>query len=343
MYAGIDDSGIEATGDHRWFVGANWGNPLKQDDIFSYQFTASLENIDFLRAHSASYTIPFEWRHTGTIFASYADAKPNLNTPGLDYNLSSWQTGARYSMPIATPGHVEWFQHNLDLGFDYKETNAAFGLGGTVLPVNRTSVFQFTTKYGGTIKDKLGKTNYGLQGYFSPGDAIGRNSDADYKAVDPRADSTYVYAQFNLDRTTRLPYGFNFVNNFIYQVSSKKLLSSEQLGVGGYATVRGYEEYETTGDEGFVLRNEIQTPSINLAGNGDLMLLSFFDCGRVTNVGEKLPGEEAHYDLASVGLGARYNFNEYVSARFDYGFQLEDTGFNQRNNSRGHFGLIVGF
>jgi hemolysin activation/secretion protein len=339
-YAGIDDSGVESTGDHRWFVGGNWGNPLGQDDILSYQYTASLENMDFLTAHAASYSLPLPWYDNSLlVYGSYSETNPALGVPGIEYNLETWQSSFRYQIPIVIPDTN--IKQGFEAGIDYKETNAAFALGGTVLPVNATSVFQIVGKYSASYNDPYGRTDFSIENFYSPGDVVGRNKLSDYQAVDRRLDNEYVYGKIALERNQKLPYDLSLNVKGMYQWADGRLLSSEQLGLGGYNSVRGYEEYEATGDEGFLVRTELRSPAFDLF-RGDLILLGFYDYGQTQNT-ELLINEDPHVLLHSLGVGFRYNIASNFSARFDWGWQLDDTGLAQRGDSRAHFALVVGF
>ena len=132
------------------------------------------------------------------------------------------------------------------------------------------------------------------------------------------------------------------------QFADGNLLASEQLGAGGNATVRGYNEREANGDEGFLVRNELRTPSWNMGApfqgkQAQLQLLTFVDYGDVRNK-RLLAGEPKHVELSSAGLGMRFSVGQNVSFRYDHGWQLHDTGVaGGRKNSRQHFALLVNF
>jgi hemolysin activation/secretion protein len=140
------------------------------------------------------------------------------------------------------------------------------------------------------------------------------------------------------------------VNKATVQWASTNLLPSEQIGAGGYSTVRGYDEYEASGDEGYLVNAEVRTPAFsigNLFGlkkaTDRLQALVFTDYGSVWK--KKIVfGEDPHQDLWSIGPGLRYTISPYFSMRFDYGFQLTDTGQSTRDyNSRGHLGLVLSY
>jgi len=132
-------------------------------------------------------------------------------------------------------------------------------------------------------------------------------------------------------------------------LANHNLLPSEQLGMGGYATARGYEEREGNGDQGYFISNEIRTPAINLSHfftkspllEDKVQLLGFWDYGEIQNV-DLLASEKPHYFFSSVGPGLRYTLSRHFSLRFDYGWQLIHTGLGPPGqNSRAHLGVVA--
>ena len=48
-------------------------------------------------------------------------------------------------------------------------------------------------------------------------------------------------------------------------------------------------------------------------------------------------------NLLGVGPGLRYAITPYLSLRFDYGFQMIDTGLGNGEHSRAHVGVVVSY
>jgi hypothetical protein len=108
---------------------------------------------------------------------------------------------------------------------------------------------------------------------------------------------SYAYGRLDLHRETLLPLilpikggvdeHFTWVLRASGQFADARLLPTEQFGLGGYDTVRGYNERVVDGDDGWLLVNEIRTPHIplgNLTARTDgrdwLQGLIFCDYGR---------------------------------------------------------------
>jgi hemolysin activation/secretion protein len=213
-------------------------------------------------------------------------------------------------------------------------------------------VDQFVATYQAGWRDDWGSTSFGANLYYSPGNIGSENTDFNFNAQRAGAEADYAYAKFNIERVNKLPGDLSLFARATAQISEANLLGSEQLGAGGFSTVRGYEEREANGDSGFITNLELRSPSLKplqWAGltsvRDDLQFLLFWD---YASVGNKflVAGEDANTNLSSVGPGLRYVINPYLTMRFDYGFQLMDSqvaGSNDRFSSRAHLGLILSY
>ena len=343
LYAGFDDTGIDETDNQRLLFGVNWGNVFGLDHQLSYQYTAS-PDFDTFRAHSATYFAPLPWRHFVTVFGSYADTKSRVPAPfALDGN--SRQLGLRYEIPLEK---IRGYSHSVIAGLDYKRTNNNLEFGLTNVSATSAEIFQGVLSYQGNLGDLSGTTSFTGTIFYSPGGLSGKNKDINFQALRAFAESEYVYGNMQLQRITRLPREFSWHFSAEAQIADGNLLGSEQLGAGGYASVRGYDERQANGDQGYLIRNELRTPAFSLGAplpgkEAQLQLLAFLDYGMVRNK-RLLPGEDRSVELASAGLGSRLSIDQNVSARFDYGWQLKDSGIpGGPRNSRAHFSLLVSY
>ena len=74
-----------------------------------------------------------------------------------------------------------------------------------------------------------------------------------------------------------------------------------------------------------------------------LQVFGFVDYGG-TSLHQVTPADtNPNTNLLGVGPGFRYAINPYLSVRFDYGFQMIDTGFDARHNSRADFSIVVSY
>jgi hemolysin activation/secretion protein len=359
VFVGYEDTGSRITSEDRIFAGVSWGKAFGlEDHLLTYQFTAN-PGFDLVRAHSASYSILLPWRNTLRFFGSYVDVKGNLPN-GVFLEGNSYQASMRYDIPLPYLGK---YQQELSLGGDYKYN--ANNLIFNVANLNQPSVIvQAAASYSGVLQDDLGQTGIGLQGFYSPGGVTEDNSDAAFAAY-RGAKAQYAYGRFSMERATKLPFAsdwqsrpiqelFSWQVRALVQVTDGNLLPSEQLGLGGYATVRGYEEREANQDMGWLLSNELRTPALHpvrwvgkSTWQDGLQFLTFWDYG----VGEpkhRNLNEDPHVVFSSVGLGLRYNLRDNLLLRFDYGWQLTASGQDNdpvtqkpKQHSRGHVGVTL--
>jgi len=318
VYAGYENSGNRETDDTRWLSGFNWGNAFGIDGLFNYQFIAS-PDIDTFRAHSAGYTQPLPWRHLLTIFGSHARTQANVQEP-FDLNGYGWQTGARYEVPLPASAV---YQHSVVAGFDFKRTDNNLLFGGVSVFTSPTDTAQWSLGYNGSRRDSWGATSLRATAYYSPGQWASHDNDADYQASRAGASATYVYGKLELNRVTKLPKNFSMVNLVTAQLSDGPLLSGEQLGLGGYDTVRGFKTRFVNADQGYILSQEFRTPALSIISRwssrfkDQLQFLGYVDYGAGYNKGDDSP-----LDLMAVGPGLRYSIAKNFTLRVDYGFPI---------------------
>jgi hemolysin activation/secretion protein len=362
-FVGYENSGFTVVGEDRFFAGFNWANVFGLDHRLNYQFTADV-SFDKFRSQAGSYVIPLPWRHELIFFGAYAHLNPDyseLNDPSLKYfnnEGDTYQLSARYSMPLFS---INKYEQNLALGFDFKSTDTPllFQAAGTndFLQTNQIQVAQFLAEYSGRLKDKWGATTLSIQGVYSPGDMTDKNTDAAFNEFAPGTKANYWYARAELRRETLLPYRASWYLRAAGQYCGDKLIPTEQWGLGGWTTVRGYNERVVNGDSGWLVVNELRTPRIrtsNLtrkAGSQDWVQgLIFVDCGMASMHDPIEAGYQNSYTLLSVGAGVRFEMADNLRLRVDYGYQLLDDYKSQPSaqledqpNGRFHIGAELSF
>lgn len=105
------------------------------------------------------------------------------------------------------------------------------------------------------------------------------------------------------------------------QLAADPLLSSEQLGVGGFNSVRGYREDSLLTDSGILVSTEVQLPVVRFSESSVLQVVPFLDIGTGWNVDADNPDPNT---LVGTGLGLRWESNALIG-RVDWGIPLVDT------------------
>jgi hemolysin activation/secretion protein len=320
--AGYANNGTRTTDRDRLNFDLGWTNIAGTGQQAFYQLAAS-PDFDTSVSHSTSYIVPLAWRHLLTFTANYGTVNGDLPAP---FDLEGYSSGAaiRYDIPLRLTGR---YVDTVYAAFDYKRSDNNLEFAAAPVSDTLTEIGQLLLGYEARLTDRLGQTSFTLQLASSPGGLFGAQDDADYNASRAGADASYTHASLRVTRFTRLPRNFAWVVRATGQLSSENLLGSEQLAAGGFASVRGFEENATFGDRGWVLQNELLSPSLPLwpgLKSASFQLLGFYDNASVGNV-SRLAGETSSSELSSAGLGTRLYFRDTLSARFDYGWQLHNS------------------
>ncbi len=143
-----------------------------------------------------------------------------------------------------------------------------------------------------------------------------------------------------------------FKNTF--QFSNYDLVASEQFQIGGPASVRGYSPAEFSGDKGayssvewsmpvYLLGKKTKVPfTKNTSFYDSLKFVTFYDWG-TTHVNTVLAGEKKYRNLSGWGVGVRFNPNENISLRVEFGYPLNEYNPSDDKNVRPWVEVITKF
>lgn len=329
--AGYDDAGVRQLGRDRFFAGFDYGNLFGLDQQIAYQYTASNDllggnpqiegrpNRPRFQAHSFSYSAPLPWFDRVEFFGVYAQSTPRLDNSFNQTGVSA-QFSARYDRHLPFVGG---WQQQLQFGYDFKRSNNDLEFGGVQVFNANTHVHQFLISYDATRSDALGQTHANVAFVGSPGHLDGDNNDEAFQTTRNGATARYGYLQFLAERNLTIGSGFGVFARGRFQWTPDTLLPSEEMGLGGDDTLRGYEPYSVQGDRGWNLQTELRTPAFAFFGESGpaFQPYFFFDAGHVwTKIDQ--PGEVQAGMLSSVGVGVRFQWSRFVNARVTFGQPL---------------------
>lgn len=348
IYTGVDNTGIAQSGHNRYFAGFNWGNAFWLDHILTYQFTTGTHYNEFW-AHSVNYTAPLSWRHTLDVYGGYSEIKAELQgTPGVSTTGSSAQASMRYEIPL--PPGISILEE-FTWGFDWKRTDTNLLNGGVNFFGKTVNITQLMAGINAGLETERTKNSGTVEVFWSPGQWLPDQQNSHYNDLRAGAKNAYVYGRVSVASIFRLPSNFTFEPSIRYQLSSANLLASEQFGLGGYNTVRGYEEREVNGDNAIIANIELRTAPWSLLGTfcecskrkyrDELRFLVFLDYGYAKNHKRYFNERKFQY-LMGAGPGLRYVIQQYLTLRVDYGWKLRqiDFGPNPLRHML-HFGLVL--
>ncbi len=343
VYAGADNTGLPQTGRTRYFVGGQAGNLGGVGHLASIQYTTSA-NFDDFQAITGSYTAPLQWRDLLTIFGGYSRVDVKAGTGSPPATGQSFQLSGRYEIPICS---TQDFNPLIRFGIDFKRTDSVLLFSSRSAPTNQpknaANLLQFLAAF--RIQRVAGPLTYdfGADLYASTSGVLPQQRDADYQNLRVDAKSSYVYVQ------PLATAAYNYISDGRIslsvrgQIASENLLPSEQLGLGGMNSVRGYNEREKNVDNGVVANLELYAPSLRFKKwNTRLQALAFLDYGSGT---EHIPTTAIPNppSLISAGPGLRLSVDRYLTAQLDYGARLHRNSSFSKGDGRLHFSVIGSF
>jgi hemolysin activation/secretion protein len=331
LYAGIDNTGIKSTGSNRLFTGINFGNLWGLDHVATYQFTTG-SNVHRFHSHTMSYTMPLFYTHFLTVYGGLSKIEPKKQIQDVENDGRSGQASIRYIVPL-TP--ITEYSHELNLGFDYKYSNINMCYRGEPFIKNTVNLTQFEAKYEGKYQMEKMTFPFSLELYGSPGKMISKQSNENFSELRYKAKNHYLYSVLQFQPYFQLKRNFTLWINLMNQLSTQNLISSEQIGIGGYNSVRGYPERYINKDNGFLTNIELRSSSMQFTKKYPLhmQLLAFLDAG-VGWDSHATPNIKNTRYLISMGPGLRFNIRNYLVSRVDLGLRLK------KINGKHHYGKI---
>lgn len=381
VYFQLSNTGTGETNELRQRFGFLHTNLTDNDDILQVDYTTA----GFTDSHaiSASYDFPIVDRLRMKVFAGYnyfqaSDVGQQLqNFDGQGINL-----GAEVAWEFAY-----WQSTFFDLvggmRYEYSEANRKLpgpdqsGTGNFIVPSigvraqRRTDASDFTGSvmleyYGGVGNDEVDLQDLGRLDPDSDWPMLKFDFGGSFY-IEPLLFPT----AFNEGQATD---GSVLANEFFFNLRGQyafdnRVIPTVEQTMGGFATVRGYEESLLAGDSAVVLTGEYRLhipPLLGYAGpedrgapgdfrfrptepwgsaDWDLIFRAFMDVGRVVNSDRKV--FEQDETLIGAGLGLELQVLRYLNARVDWGFVLQDIKLPGEDvevgDNRLHFVVTVSF
>ena len=381
IYITLDNTGTKASGKHRVGISYQNANLGNSDQVMTVAYTTAVDppggmkilgnrmiptqdgngvKVDIL---SIGYRLPlyalgdsidFIYGNSSTDTPS---TSPTLGT-GLGINGKGEVFGLRYNHIFPRAGE---YTSRLVLGYDYKYMNSRCAITGNPTPFGVAGCTPHTFRpvsatYSGQWQ-KPGQAidfNVGVVHHLFP---IGSRF---VYAAAPGGDDRYSAASGyqTKDEFSALRFGGSYATaiagDWLVRIAASgqhannALPAGERLGVAGSNAVRGFLERAVAVDRGYFANIEAYSPDIaaSLGVPGNLKWLVFLDFAQGFNLN---PSPNQKVNIASLGVGLRYNIKKDVSARFDIARVMDGVWPNGaptialEGDIRGHFGLAFGF
>ena len=337
-YVGYEDTGVRSLDLERIYAGIIWGNVFGRDGMFSYQYTGNAE-LDKIHAHAVTWQKAFNRNWSMLTGASWAGFNPDV-VGALFQNGESWQVTSQMTRHLEKNRYVDL---GISAGFDFKSTNNNLEFGGVNVANSNADLVNLRMGYRGLTRNDYGEYFLFQNDFFiGPGTGFtsGHNSTA-FNSIRPATSPNYMYDRVRMQGLFDMG-DWQLVTRTVGQYAFDRLLFSETIGLGGFDSIRGYDQWVFSGDSGWVSSYELGPKPVDIGCEGDQMTFyGFFDIGKAYTRNTQ-PGEFDDLFLMSTGLGMRLTLNQNSSLRLDYGHGIEKApGIVSRD--RIHVGYIRQF
>jgi hemolysin activation/secretion protein len=310
--ASVANTGSDATGNDRLALVGGHSNLFDMDHQFSFAYTSSLERTENVKQLGLNYRIPL-YAQGGVVGLSYTSSDVVGNFGSFNSSGAGGTYGANYSLYLPPQGGHRTY---VSLALDEKMFNVS-KINGVPVPGQQQRGSRPLT-LGYTARVESDQSTWGYNADLAvnlPGSS--GNALAAYQTEDARLQTVDWNAlHMGANYLAALSGGWLWGARGLLQYSGTALISGEQFGIGGVASVRGSAERVLSGDTGAALSLELTTPELYPG----LRLLSFVDGGWLgsNNTAASTSGKLSMDQLASAGFGLRYNLG-WLNLSADWG------------------------
>ncbi len=346
----LDDTGNERTGRFRAGFGWQHANVFGIDDVASLQYQTSVSKPGQVSVFSAFYRHPVPgWLMVFDGYYAFSDVdggSGGSNAGNLRINGRGNMVGLRATWLLPRWGEVD---QRLSLAVDRREylnrceidglAGVDCGPAGRDVAVTPLSL-DYALRGNSPLSWSLTLTALGNL-------KLGGANGAEENFSDSRPGAKQGFGAFRMVSSVQHELSdWQLRARLSLQWTQQALVAGEQFGLGGAASVRGYEEREQTGDKGFVATLEVGTPEFLTRATADepsLRAFAFTDGGSVANnLDAPCALDKTRCSLASAGLGLAFE-RQRLQARLTAAVALKEGVLTKRHDTRAHFSANLSF
>jgi hemolysin activation/secretion protein len=317
----------------------SYDNFFQRGDSGTISYTVAPEDVRDAEIESASYLFHIPDSRMSLLF-SYLHSNSDVIALGTtDVAGRGTTAGFRLLIPLGTTATSggNSFTHSFSVGWDYKDFYELDSFGGqtctnsagkTVPGSTPTADCHFVVSsatqapvtyypvnaaYAANWAGPEATTDVNVSLEFGVAELGSSAAQFDNKRYG--APPGFSILRAGVTREQDLPYDLQLWGSLQGQMSNEPLVSSEQFGLGGVDSVRGYLEAETLGDCGMTLQSEFRSPDIHKYVRGPVRTWRFHlfaDTGLI-NLRDPTAGQRSSNGLSSVGVGTRVNLWGYLN------------------------------
>lgn len=308
----------------------------------SLMFQTAPEKSEEVQVWAGTYVMPiFDHDTRLALYMVHSASESSVASAGA---LSVIGNGTIYGLRLIKPlnGTSEYF-HSLTVGMDYKDFEEDLALIGADNIATPIRYLPFMAQYRGNYRGDNSLFSFDVGVNFAIRGLISDEQEFEDKRFLAR--SNYFYFTTGLEYQNFLPWGMEIIARFNSQIADSPLISNEQFAIGGYDTVRGYFETQTLSDHGIVGSLELYTPRLvpnDWAFVDKFRALVFVDGGKGWII-DALEDNPDSYELASVGIGLRFQMWKYLVGDLDLAFAMIEQGEIKSGDARLDFNIAMEF
>ncbi len=295
---GVNNYGTEKSGKYQFSGSVGWDDPLGINDLLTLNLntTDKQDNENNSLGNSISYGLPIGRAYLELSYSKF-DYDQIVNGLNVDYQSSgeneTFQIKSEYKL-----FHTKQQKGKFDLSLLHKKNDNYLADVYLDTSSNTLTILQFsyTHNYSGSTWDGYATLRYnrGLDWFGAKTGSL--------------ADTTFDKYTLDLSYNKRInsegiPAFYNF--SFYGQYAEQGIVGSEQIGIGGPYSVRGFEnESQISGNKGFYIRNELAFSQPYT--NGTISPYLALDYGVVSRNEESYGGH-----IVGIAFGCRFNFHHW--------------------------------
>lgn len=315
-HAGIDNRGTKFNGPLQIFAGAAENSLLGFYETIGVQGVAT-SNPEELYFFNIFYEAPVS--NEGTTFrlsAAFSQSKPGSSLEVFNVEGESHTFSFSFNHPF-----IRSRGENLRGQFGYTHRNTETDILGSLDSEDRLRIIKLGMVYDYADRFRgINLINFNISQGLNILDATESGS---LNLTRSQGKSDFTKISGKLQRLQQLAPSWMLLGSASWQYAFEKLLASEEFGVGGVSFGRAFDPSEITGDQGLALGLELQRAfDVKMKFLRSLQAYAFFDYGSVWNR-ISTPTGEKQQELASTGVGARFNLTKHLSGYVEFAKPLE--------------------
>ncbi len=337
-------------------------NLARCDDVLSLHYVTNGDVGGEVNAIYGVYQLPVGEKWALTLFGSWSDSAYDEVFHDLDILGRGYSCGFQWERELYQDRRRRLA---LMFGWRYASTQNRLRLNSELMEQGKSRVSMpfLGVSYSESIPDSWHGINFAtLKLSGNRAGMLGASEAAAFRSEGRGADGTLWQTRLAAARLQRLFAGEESPGKWTLFIQLNALYSSEAAPnacrdyLGGYETIRGYQEAETSGDillhGSLELRTQLmgkcapEAGAVNAGGHCHLQGLLFTDFGLAVNHDDNLPenGRRRHTQLVSAGAGLRLGWGDSLQVALDYALPLRRHATpDTPSHGRWHFAVRLSF